>query len=1342
MPAPPLSILQSLSPRIAVLAADDVTTSAEANGCRGLHELLRPWEAATDSVSILNSTLTPTLHPTFPLRFLPWDAVYLNPALSDPDPDLLVDTISSFVAAKNPDEEQHYPLTRSLLLSSRPLAPYETFNHPVGILFAVSTSTPDPLGTLSKLQARTAGTGSKNVPWLDGVTVLRFYVVVHDVSRMGDDMAPAHELLANVKRAYGPHSTLLVINSQTEHRSAPPSPDTSTHPTIPLPRPFTPEDGNQSALSQVYASALSSLTLSPMSTAAHLLKSNDGDQPPATPGKPSRRKLYGAKLTAEDTQRLAALVRELVVQSLIPWMEARIREWNEVYHANRRGITGRLFGAGRKLFGSRPNSPATNAGAAGYNAAAGYYPLTAIEGLSRRLADFAFMLRDYRFASNIYDSLRKDYAQDRAFRYATAATEMYGLCLLLSHSYFNPSVPPNRDPIPFTNLHHTEVTSWLEQAVVSYHRSGPASQIQVDALRITMLYYEAWKAVKEWRGVGAALVKGAGEADEVPNAVFIEEAAAADLRSGKNGRGKRRSAFHLVLAARRYETAGLKTYSRRCLERASDIYRTAPWSAAQNHIEFSLGRQAYTLGQSDVAVEHFLRLLRKEDTTGLGSQSGPLQDLELAYEQLQAHPDLLKKSKDKLQLPTAIFDPKQTRISAASVSPVVSGTMRQEWAHLEKQALSRWNRKGKRPAALLSDDKKLVVSVGESFTVELTVTNPLDSPLLISKLELQFDPPSAVEMESHPDITLDPYESRAIFCSVVVPTSYPSSGTIKLLSVSFKFNGFLPCIQNLAKRGKRLHATKAQRLQPTYAEDTSLTVFLSAERPRILAEWVDLPENVYEGEIVESAIRIRNVGNNSVGEVSMIWSEGVLVGRKGTEHQDASSRIANHISLNQLETLYQEPLSPGEQVDIPISFSGLSPGALDVRGLLVYSDEQGKKETSATVIHHSLNIHPLAALTTRISPVGKTLGEYAVLVEAENVSEETVKIESLAGAAPAWDVQEKSLESHLLPNQTMRARLTAKLNLDKTFDVTQSATVKALGELIEGRAADETSADFAPTVSLLGGPAAECLPFLSASRRAYRLTYLHAHFPTIPIDSLSALFPLFAPLELDLLIRYSISSPSKTSVRRGYLTLHALRLCPDFSAVEILKKQVEQAIVSGTRQTRTMYEETGRLRKLLLDSVLDGCLGQEENPVGVEVGVEGENEDGIIEHDFREGPCSVPINFTVRNHSPLLPVRYIITLPPPLPQHASNTSGPASLTSPRFIGQLSYRGTLAPVSSAVVQSSLWLSDPALVYVNGWKLEVETGQEKSFAEGKWETRKGWRSEGESKIVEVAEVRRKI
>ena len=193
------------------------------------------------------------------------------------------------------------------------------------------------------------GPMSQVIPWMDGINVLKFHVVVHDVSKKGENLEEAYDLLAGVKKTYGPHSTLLVINSQISPRQAD-GEVTVPHPSIPLPRPLV------ESISQTYATALSSLSLSPNST--------------LTPSvEPSASKVYGARLSGEDTTRLVALVKELVTQSLVPWMEARIREWNEVWHSNRRGITGRLFGAGRKFFSSRPNSPAPNA--QGYNSVKG-----------------------------------------------------------------------------------------------------------------------------------------------------------------------------------------------------------------------------------------------------------------------------------------------------------------------------------------------------------------------------------------------------------------------------------------------------------------------------------------------------------------------------------------------------------------------------------------------------------------------------------------------------------------------------------------------------------------------------------------------------------------------------------------------------------------------------------------------------------------------------------------------------------------------------------------------------------------------------------------------------------
>ena len=39
----------------------------------------------------------------------------------------------------------------------------------------------------------------------------------------------------------------------------------------------------------------------------------------------------------------------------------------------------------------------------------------------RKLADFAFMLRDWKLAHSTYDIVRKDFANDKAWKYAAGA---------------------------------------------------------------------------------------------------------------------------------------------------------------------------------------------------------------------------------------------------------------------------------------------------------------------------------------------------------------------------------------------------------------------------------------------------------------------------------------------------------------------------------------------------------------------------------------------------------------------------------------------------------------------------------------------------------------------------------------------------------------------------------------------------------------------------------------------------------------------------------------------------------------------------------------------------------
>jgi len=105
-----------------------------------------------------------------------------------------------------------------------------------------------------------------------------------------------------------------------------------------------------------------------------------------------------------------------------------------------------------------------------------------------------------------------------------------------------------------------------------------------------------------------------------------------------------------------------------------------------------------------------------------GAQGGALEDMALAYEvgrpmaavdlrqQLAARPEKLDAAKDRLQLPTPIFDVNATRIVLPSSHASGSGTD-ENWAKLERQALSSWDRKGKKPMTLLPDPKKVLAAV-------------------------------------------------------------------------------------------------------------------------------------------------------------------------------------------------------------------------------------------------------------------------------------------------------------------------------------------------------------------------------------------------------------------------------------------------------------------------------------------------------------------------------------------------------------------------------------------------------------------------------------------------------
>lgn len=138
------------------------------------------------------------------------------------------------------------------------------------------------------------------------------------------------------------------------------------------------------------------------------------------------------------------MVRELVTQSVIPLMERLSTTWNDQIVSRRRGISGRFlslskkwtpFGSsGRNIsspFGSSSASNNTTNPASNYDPIQNHYLPDTPEAIMRKLADYAFMLRDYKLAHSTYDLIRTDYSNDKAWKYHAGAAEMTALTSLL-----------------------------------------------------------------------------------------------------------------------------------------------------------------------------------------------------------------------------------------------------------------------------------------------------------------------------------------------------------------------------------------------------------------------------------------------------------------------------------------------------------------------------------------------------------------------------------------------------------------------------------------------------------------------------------------------------------------------------------------------------------------------------------------------------------------------------------------------------------------------------------------------------------------------------------------------
>ncbi|KAJ2389856.1 hypothetical protein GGI05_003373, partial [Coemansia sp. RSA 2603] len=762
-----------------------------------------------------------------------------------------------------------YTLFRQQWVNRMQPSEHESFMHPVACLLMVSASDPDPVGSLRNLSkhptVRRAQTQS-----FTGTNLMFYYMVLHDERHT----AHAHNVdhrFDQVRKTFGQNCSLLRINSNTDL--------------------LEPDATERSKISAIWSNHLSSM------------------QPIATHGGAALEKeVYGSLLTMRDVSALRDAVKQMMVRSVIPHMQYVVRLLSDQTASQRRGITGRLFSAGRRYFGNASKASVTSTGADGDM----YFRYDSPEAMMRLLADYSFMLKDFRFAQSVYQVARRDFLAEKAWKCYAGAQEMVGLCKLMWE-------------IQATKA---EFDSNFEDAIVTYMAKTHAPRPFL-AIRSVVLYYELLKHHKMYTLVPAAILR-------IPttfvslNALINEQAAYAYLKFPVKPEARKFS-FYAMISSQLYQRADLGTMAHRCLrmvrtalltpatrerrieddgeaggngenEKSSivvnekqnlvtddtkdvstvnnigkeEVIVHSRWAAIDSFINHELGRQCIAAQNYEEAFQYFMALMG-DDKIPPKLQAKYLQELlQLFLESddraASEYSTEGKSRQSSVQLSIPNIDPNLARII---MSPSLEG----------EDGLLEWPLDGSTPtpieapiSASFDHGRNGRCSVGEVVAVLLVVTNPLTIGVTLNNftLDCEFLPTDGsddndsdgqpeFEVTSCPSVILEGGQTTMVTVEIVVRRP----GELSIAGAKYLLCDILPTFKSLRLPGRRLNNTKEQQTGTVYSSKTTLGFRVDPDLAHLHITMHDLPDTLMSGSVHQASVHIENRGTVSCQNIAL-----------------------------------------------------------------------------------------------------------------------------------------------------------------------------------------------------------------------------------------------------------------------------------------------------------------------------------------------------------------------------------------------------------------------------------------------------------------------------------------
>lgn len=203
-----------------------------------------------------------------------------------------------------------------------------------------------------------------------------------------------------------------------------------------------------------------------------------------------------------------------------------------------------------------------------------------------------------------YHQAKRDFNADSAWSFYAGALEMAALAAFMNGS-------SNR-----------KTYDYMEEAIVTYLNYCKMAQF---ATRATLLSMECLRTASLNNEAAKQLIRMTSEDSDLRSALLLEQAAHCYLMAQPQTL-HRKYAFHIVLAGHRYSKSGQRRHAFRCYKQAYQVFENRGWSLAEDHIQYTIGKQAVTLKKMDEASSALAHLLRPSSLQSSTQQAAFLRE--------------------------------------------------------------------------------------------------------------------------------------------------------------------------------------------------------------------------------------------------------------------------------------------------------------------------------------------------------------------------------------------------------------------------------------------------------------------------------------------------------------------------------------------------------------------------------------------------------------------------------------------------------------------------------------------------------------------------------------------